>query len=154
MPRQSWDSLRDWNPLTLSPTPARGKKKRQSWVCSGARAGQDLERIPLFWGCWTSRFWKIYIKSDKSSVIRRPGLCFQTNAKTNKQTLMPIPGPQTTSLMATVCSALDLGHLLNLGWAKSENKLQGSSYLFSKLQLFMQHPEESSEVVQNDNLSL
>lgn len=88
MPRQSWDSLRDWETEILSPCPLpplEKKKKRQSWVCSGARAGQDLERIPLFWGCWTSRFLKIYIKSDKSSVIRRPPALFSNKCK-NKQT--------------------------------------------------------------------
>lgn len=42
--------------LTLSPTPAREKNATQSWVCSGAGAEQGLERIPLFWGCWMSRF--------------------------------------------------------------------------------------------------
>lgn len=80
-------------------------------------------------------FWRfIFISKVTKAVLSegglRPRLCFLTNAKTNKQMPMPIAGPQTTSLMATVCSALDLGHLLNLGWAQSENKLQGSSFFF------------------------
>ena len=79
MPWQSWDSLGDWNALTLSLTPAGEKKqtKKKTKKCPD-RAGfvheprvePGLERIPLFWGCVMSRFWRFISKVRKAVLLK------------------------------------------------------------------------------------
>lgn len=81
-----------WETEILSPCPLPPLEKRnvrQSWVCSGAGAEQGLERIPLFRGCWMSRFWRCISKVTKAVLSEgglRPRALFLNKCKTNKQT--------------------------------------------------------------------
>lgn len=123
-----------WETEILSPCPLPPLEKKKM----PDRAGfvqepwwsQAWREFPFSGAVWCLDFEDLYQKWEKQCYQKvGEGSCSvfkQIQKQMDSSWFSGLEG-WTTSLMATVRPALDLGHLSNLGWAQSENKL-GFSY--------------------------